>query len=143
MNKYYKLPFKRALCDSQIECEHDPIHLAGRYTKYSRKLPQTAWLIKDERIVASSIEEQIGNVLEKELSATSSLFNASGREDIDVRCLGNGRPFIIEFIQPKRTSFSLEELKTYQNLINKSTNDIAIRDLQAITRLFLNQLEIK
>jgi tRNA pseudouridine synthase 10 len=28
-------------------------------------------------------------------------FSAGGREDIDVRMLGDGRPFIVEFINPK------------------------------------------
>jgi tRNA pseudouridine synthase 10 len=27
--------------------------------------------------------------------------HAAGREDIDVRMLGQGRPFIIEFVNPK------------------------------------------
>ena len=29
--------------------------------------------------------------------------HAAGREDIDVRMLGQGRPFVIEFVNPKKT----------------------------------------
>ena len=41
------------------------------------------------------------------------VFTASGREDIDVKCLGKGRPFILEFLFPKKTQFTKSELKQY------------------------------
>jgi tRNA pseudouridine synthase 10 len=41
------------------------------------------------------------------------VFTASGREDIDVKCLGKGRPFILEFFFPKKTQFTKFELKHY------------------------------
>ena len=47
------------------------------------------------------------------------LLGSSGREDIDVKCLGKGRPFSLEFIHPKRTSFTKAELKNYQKVIIK------------------------
>ncbi len=31
-------------------------------------------------------------------------FSSGGREDVDVRMLGNGRPFVIEFCDPKKTA---------------------------------------
>jgi tRNA pseudouridine synthase 10 len=117
--------------------------LAGRYQKYSRTLSQTAWLIEDEgkKRVKTSIEEIMGNSLKTELSAKGRLiqfninnkslililinfveefiFTASGREDIDVKCLGDGRPFILEFFEPKRTEFTKQELKHYQK-VNKN-----------------------
>ena len=33
-------------------------------------------------------------------------FSSGGREDIDVRMLGSGRPFVIEIISPKRIFFN-------------------------------------
>jgi tRNA U54 and U55 pseudouridine synthase Pus10 len=45
-----------------------------------------------------------------------SIFTSSGREDIDVKCLGNGRPFTMEFCEPKRTEFTRAELKHYQKV---------------------------
>jgi tRNA pseudouridine synthase 10 len=64
------------LCSYQIECSHDPVYIAGRYQKYSRTLSQTAWLIEDEegkKRVKTSIEEIMGNVLKRELSAKGFL----------------------------------------------------------------------
>lgn len=58
----------------------------------------------------------MGDILKKELGATEYVFTSSGREDIDVKCLGKGRPFTLEFFQPKRTDFTREELKNYQKV---------------------------
>jgi tRNA pseudouridine synthase 10 len=106
--------------------------------KFSRTLSQTAWVIEGERKTQTSLEEIMGNILKNEISASSIyfiliiqliyvlifilivlkafIFSSSGREDIDVRCLGLGRPFVLEFIEPKRTEFTREELKTYQKV---------------------------
>ena len=68
------------------------------------------------------------------MSSIECVFTASGREDIDVKCLGKGRPFILEFFEPKRTEFTRDELNEYQRLVNESTTDMAIKDLQYISR---------
>ncbi|XP_032881048.1 tRNA pseudouridine synthase Pus10 isoform X3 [Amblyraja radiata] len=61
-------------------------------------------------------------------------FSSSGREDVDVRALGNGRPFAIELLNPHRTSFLQKEIKELQQKINNSTDKIRVRDLQIVTR---------
>ncbi|XP_048392181.1 putative tRNA pseudouridine synthase Pus10 isoform X2 [Stegostoma tigrinum] len=61
-------------------------------------------------------------------------FSSSGREDVDVRALGNGRPFAIELLNPRRASFPPKELKELQQKINSSTDKIQVRDLQMVTR---------
>ena len=42
-------------------------------------------------------------------------FSSSGREDVDVRMLGLGRPFLFELVNPRKVYFSKEEMakKTY------------------------------
>lgn len=61
-------------------------------------------------------------------------FSSSGREDVDVRTLGLGRPFAIELIDPHRTLCTQEDLTRLQEKINKSTDAIAIRHLQIVTK---------
>lgn len=61
-------------------------------------------------------------------------FSSSGREDIDVRMLGEGRPFVLEIVNPRRTQFSAMEYLAMQNAINASTSLIRIRDLQRIRK---------
>lgn len=61
-------------------------------------------------------------------------FSASGREDVDVRMLGRGRPFVMEIIQPKRTLFSQEDILALRNRINQNTDLIKVQDLQIVDR---------
>lgn len=61
-------------------------------------------------------------------------FSSSGREDVDVRCLGTGRPFVVEFINPCRTKFTRSEMKELQAAINSNTKLVALRDLQVVDR---------
>jgi tRNA pseudouridine synthase 10 len=52
------------------------------------------------------------------LKATSGLkasFHASGREDIDARMLGRGRPFVIEITRPKKRFVNLKQLQKEVN----------------------------
>ncbi|KAK7834523.1 hypothetical protein U0070_017709 [Myodes glareolus] len=71
------------------------VSLAGRYNKYSRNLPQTPWIIDGERKMESSVEELISDhllaVFKAESKCSCFNFSSSGREDVDVRTLGNGK----------------------------------------------------
>ncbi|XP_049640718.1 tRNA pseudouridine synthase Pus10 [Suncus etruscus] len=117
-----------------IECAHGAVFLAGRYNKYSRNLPQTPWIIDGERKLESSVEELISDHLLTVFKAESFNFSSSGREDVDVRTLGNGRPFAIELMNPHRVHFTSQEIKELQQKINSSSNKIQVRDLQLVTR---------
>lgn len=135
LKTFYQLPFKRLIMKPDLECFHDSIFLAGRYLKFSRMLSQTRWTVEGERSYKiNSIEEILGEVLLPAVGSSELLLSASGREDIDVKCLGKGRPFVLEFLRPKCTSFTQEELNNYQKVINGSTSEMEIRDLQYITR---------
>lgn len=61
-------------------------------------------------------------------------FLSSGREDVDVRMLGRGRPFAVELLDPHRTQCSLKQMSVLSQTINLSTKDIAVRDLQVVTK---------
>ncbi|CAL8101513.1 unnamed protein product [Calicophoron daubneyi] len=73
-----------------------PMIVAGRYVKLNRRLPQTPWIVNYERKLPSSVEELIVDPLTAQFgSDTHTTFTSSGREDVDARCLGLGRPFMI------------------------------------------------
>lgn len=76
-------------------------YLLGRYCKLSRDVPQSAWTMGGERKGRASVEEIICAQVKYGLRARlgncgDCAMHACGREDIDVRCLGNGRPFALE-----------------------------------------------
>lgn len=43
-------------------------------------------------------------------------FASSGREDVDVRMLGTGRPFVIEFVNPRTNRLCQETVKVLQQV---------------------------
>ncbi|XP_022086028.1 putative tRNA pseudouridine synthase Pus10 [Acanthaster planci] len=131
----------RSPCTTEVACWYSAVFVAGRYNKYSRKLSQTPWLIDGERKTESSIQEIVCDPLKELFKASEFRFSASGREDVDVRTLGNGRPFVVEILNSRRPIPSQAELTALQKRINKSTPDVRIRDLQCIGREDTNKLK--
>ena len=61
-------------------------------------------------------------------------FVAAGREDANVRMLGNGRPFYFELINPRESFLSQQELDDAQKEINETKkNLIQLNYLSMIT----------
>ena len=58
---------------------------------------------------------------------------SSGREDVDVRCLGNGRPFIIEIQRPTRLPSS-EKLTLEIAQFNAECADVNINGICHVSR---------
>ena len=56
-------------------------------------------------------------------------------QDVDVRMLGEGRPFLLEVVNARRVKFSAEEMRSFQQSINKaSAQKVFIRDLQIVSK---------
>ena len=128
------------------------LFVSGRYNKYVRGIPQTHW---DCRICRgrgcesckftgkqykTSVEELISPEFLKETKADGSKFHGAGREDIDVRMLGNGRPFVLELRNPKIRTL---DLKKIQNKVNKSNKKkIKISDLKYSSKERVKNLKL-
>ncbi len=98
----------------RVELEVRSTHIYGRYWKFSRDLLQNRYLCKRCKGMGceycrSSIEGIIGERMKELSCAEDYRFHGAGREDIDVRMLGNGRPFILELLRPKNRKFDLPE----------------------------------
>ncbi|XP_045114054.1 tRNA pseudouridine synthase Pus10-like [Portunus trituberculatus] len=126
---------------ASLQCQQAAMYMAGRYNKYSRDLPQTPWFVEGERKLGSSVQELICDILNHTVCAEDLKFSSSGREDVDVRCLGNGRPFVVEFINPQRTKLSRDKISSLQQTINNSTKLIRVRDLQIVEKKDLKNLK--
>ena len=61
-------------------------------------------------------------------------FSSSGREDVDVRTLGLGRPFLLEIVNPRKTNFSKEGFAAIELEINSKTEKIKILHLAIIPK---------
>ncbi|XP_044045445.1 putative tRNA pseudouridine synthase Pus10 isoform X3 [Siniperca chuatsi] len=124
-----------------VQCLHVSVFVAGRYNKFCRSLPQTPWVIDGERRMESSVEELIAAPVLSSFRAGGFNFSSSGREDVDVRTLGNGRPFAMELLNPHRSRLSKVEMKQLQETINNSSDKIRVRDLQIVTREAMSRMK--
>jgi tRNA pseudouridine synthase 10 len=120
----------------------------GRYNKFQRGIPQTKWFCRKCRgkgcrychytgkLYDASIEEFIAYPILKATVAKDESFHGAGREDIDVRMLGNGRPFVLEVKDPKKRTIDFQQIKkqietfskgaiTIQSLKSTNSSDIA------------------
>ncbi|KAF1897105.1 hypothetical protein Lal_00034807 [Lupinus albus] len=119
-------------CHFTCSCYREPYFFGGRYLKYSRNVSQTRWIIDDERMGEASVEEIIGGNILQACRGDSFKFHAAGREDIDVRMLGQGRPFLVE-VQNARPLPSELFAKDIEKLINNLENKLVrVRNLNFV-----------
>ncbi|KAG5557195.1 hypothetical protein RHGRI_007462 [Rhododendron griersonianum] len=87
------------------------------------EVEKTRWIIDDERMGEASVEEIIGSNILPIFQGDNYKFHAAGREDIDVRMLGSGRPFLIE-VQNARHVPSEMSVKEIERKINSMENNL-------------------
>ncbi|MFX0021655.1 MAG: tRNA pseudouridine(54/55) synthase Pus10 [Candidatus Hermodarchaeota archaeon] len=116
------------------------IFIYGRYNKMIRGIPQTHWFCKKcmgagcelcdytGRQYLTSVEDLISPEFLDESKASDAKFHGAGREDIDVRMLGSGRPFILELRNPKIRNLNLDEIQKRTN--KKNRKKVRICDLR-------------
>jgi len=102
-----------------VELDIRSVYIYGRYQKLERGIPQTRWPCRACKgrgctrcnqtglQYLKSVQDLIGNPLIERFGAIEHSFHGMGREDIDVRCMGTGRPFVIEFKAPKTRTIDL------------------------------------
>ncbi|KAI5640050.1 putative tRNA pseudouridine synthase Pus10 [Phthorimaea operculella] len=123
---------------ASVACAHAPHYLGGRYIKLSRELPQTPWLVSGKRMMESSVQETIFDPLAKLYQMAADevecrmKFMSAGREDVDVRCLGEGRPFAIEVADPRR-QLTADELKKACEQISAG-GKVVVKELVYVTK---------
>lgn len=145
LRNYYSnppnVPGHELVCEG-VDLNQSPMYCAGRYNKYSRALPQSPWVIRGKRRFNTSVQELFSKDIQQLFKAQEYYFSSSGREDVDVRMLGTGRPFSIELINPQRTKVTQEEIDALMEKINKDQGqNIFLRDMQIITKDDLKYLK--
>ena len=98
------------------------LYVYARYRKLVRGIPQTRWPCRicrgkgceacgmTGKQYPESVEEWIGGPLIAAAEAEEHKLHGAGREDIDARMLGSGRPFVLEVVSPRLRSLDLEPL---------------------------------
>lgn len=118
----------------------NPIFIEGRYRKLVRGIPQTKWpcgKCKGKgcescnftgKQYPETVEEFISEPALEMCRGSNAKFHGAGREDIDVRMLGDGRPFVLELREPKTRTIDLKKLEEIVN--NSSNGKVEVQDLK-------------
>jgi tRNA pseudouridine synthase 10 len=111
----------------QVRVQVNPLFIRGRYRKLVRDIPQSKWFCSGCRgkgcekcnwtgkLYPESVEELVSKPLLTAAEGEKTAFHASGREDIDARMLGTGRPFVLEISKPRKRFLDLKKLETEVN----------------------------
>jgi tRNA pseudouridine synthase 10 len=140
---YFALDFNK----KSILVNLTPVFLYGKYCKFSRALAQTTHFCRkcggkgcskcrnSGLKTSESVEQLLAQKLVPAFKAIQLVFHGAGREDVDVLMLGEGRPFVVELVQPKKRVIDLEK-------VTKKINS-ELKDLISINSLkYSNKKEV-
>ena len=135
----------------KVRVQVNPLFVAGRYRKLVRTIPQSKWFCSNCRgrgcekcgetgkMYPESVEELSSKQLLEAVQGEEIFFHASGREDIDARMLGSGRPFVIEISKPKKRFIDLKQIETQVNA--EAIGKVAVSGLRFTTKDVVRRLK--
>ena len=113
----------------RVEVDVHSAFVYGRYRKLERDIPQTEWPCNacdgsgyvgkqpcekcdgTGYLYQDSVEGLTAPVVRDVMDGTDAKFHGAGREDVDARMLGTGRPFVIEVMEPRRRHVDTDRLE--------------------------------
>lgn len=137
--------FEFNFTSGQASAKPAPIFIFGHYQKLSREHCQSRWHCSDcggrgcESCGGTgrnypSVEDEIGKLLVPAFCATGCALHASGREDVDVRALGGGRPFVLELKSPRKRKADLRSLEK----ISSENKSVRATGMKIVHKHFLD-----
>ncbi|MBJ63698.1 MAG: hypothetical protein CMB55_02740 [Euryarchaeota archaeon] len=127
-----------------VELDIRSHYLYGRYRKLERGIPQTKWPCRtckgrgcekcDQTGLQykSSVQSLIGDPILSMFGAKEHAFHGMGREDIDVRCLGRGRPFVIEMKKPVKRN--VDSAAVMDAINSAAQGSVEVSDIRSSNR---------
>jgi tRNA pseudouridine synthase 10 len=117
-----EITFEFDFAKSSANAKSNQTYIFGHYLKFSRNHCQSRWHCSEcggkgcDACGGSgrnypSVEDELGKSFCAGFSASGVKLHASGREDVDVRCMGTGRPFVLELENPKRRNVDLAAIE--------------------------------
>lgn len=134
-----------------ISLKINSLFVYGRYRKLVRGIPQAKWVCSQcgglgcekcqntGKLYPDSVEELISRPLLQMTAGSDVKIHAAGREDIDARVLGSGRPFIIEIVNPAKRSVNLQFLEKEIN--STSEGKIEVEQLEFASKNLVRKLK--
>ncbi|MDI6810832.1 MAG: tRNA pseudouridine(54/55) synthase Pus10 [archaeon] len=127
-----------------VELQVKAVFIYGRYRKLKRGISQTRWLCRECRgkgcercnftgkMYPESVEELISDSLREEFQGEEMVLHGCGREDIDARMLGSGRPFVLELQEPRRRNVDLRIAE--EKVKEENRGKVEVMDLRYVNR---------
>lgn len=121
-----------------VEVQVNPVFFSGRYRKLERGIPQTHWDCRvcrgrgcercgfTGKMYQDSVEELIGRPAMDLLAAEGAVLHGAGREDIDARMIGTGRPFVMELVSPRKRTLDITLLEEAVNSAARGRVEVSL-----------------
>ncbi len=141
--------FDLALKD--VELKINPVFIYGRYRKLERGISQSRrkcpycggrgcekcnWTGK---IAEGSVEGMIGEVMKEFFGSEDYVLHGAGREDVDARMLGRGRPFVMELVNPRKRRADLKKIE--EEINTRWRGKVEVLDLRYSSREEVRRLK--
>ncbi|HOG98217.1 MAG TPA: tRNA pseudouridine(54/55) synthase Pus10, partial [Methanothrix soehngenii] len=135
----------------EAELQVASLFLRGRYRKLVRGIPQTRWPCREcrgrgcprcngtGRMYQESVDELIRPAVIQTAEAEDTVFHGAGREDIDARMLGSGRPFIVEAVRPRIRTIDLAGLQ--ENINRHAEGKVEVIELNVAYSAMVERLK--
>ena len=132
------------LASDELHMHVASLYVYGRYRKLARGIPQTKWPCRRCRgrgcascgftgkQYPESVEEWIAAPLLEAAGAGAAHLHGAGREDIDARMLGDGRPFVLEVLAPRRRTLDLAQLR--EDVNDRAEEKVEVSSLSFVDR---------
>jgi tRNA pseudouridine synthase 10 len=149
--------FTIELAADKVAPKINSLFIYGRYNKYVRDIPQTRWPCREcggrgkkgetecehcrgtGKMYPTSVEEQINHEVIDAFNAGDAILHGAGREDIDGRMLGDGRPFVMEVMNPRIRWVDLDALRERINAYG--AGKVAVSDLHYVDKDTVEQVK--
>lgn len=147
------LVFELSVKTPKLQVQINPIFIFGRYRKLERGITQTKRYCTSCRgkgcescsftgyEPGESIEFMIAKEMMKCFAGSDWKFHGAGREDVDARMLGNGRPFVVEILNPTKRRPDLGEFEKETN--TKWQGKLEVFGLRHSTRREMQHIKTK
>ncbi|MFB6094704.1 MAG: tRNA pseudouridine(54/55) synthase Pus10 [Halanaeroarchaeum sp.] len=141
--------FTLDLREDAVDVSINSAFVYGRYRKLERDIPQTEWPCREcggsgERAgepclycdgtgyqYPESVEQLTTPPVVDAMDGESATFHGAGREDVDARMLGTGRPFVIEVATPRERT---PDVAALEDAINDFADGaVEVEDLRLAT----------
>ncbi len=135
-----------------VELSLRPVYIYGRYLKLVRGLSQTRQFCTfcngkgcehcnyTGFLIGGSVEDYLVPPIVQAHEGSSGVLHAGGREDIDVRTLGTGRPFVVEVKNPKKRHVDLNRL--YNAIEEYSNGKVVVKNLCYVDRSVVRKINV-